>query len=141
MGTAIEKDINEGIDEKNTQYYINYINEDISVYLCTESINDTIFLSKYRDSLISKIKFHNTAIANKIKEVIKYQLDVKNFFRNDANTLHSGKCVRFYLENSNNRLEAKYNEVENYADISSKFDSLIKELTRLEKGTKPFFEK
>ena len=139
-GTTIEKDVNAEIDERNTQYYINFINEDVSVYLYTEALNDTIFLSKYKDSLMSKMKFHNTTIAKKIKDVIKYQLDVKNFFRNDANTLHSGKCVRFYLENSNNRLEAKYNEVEHYKDISVKFDSLIIELTRLEKGSKPYFE-
>jgi putative aminopeptidase FrvX len=142
-GTQENKEVKLNSDsveqERNNQYFINVINKDISVYIAAEAVGDTVFISKFKDSLVSKLKLHDKVITSRVKETIKYQLEIKNFYNNDANTLHSGKSVRFYIENSNNRLEAKYNEVEHYKEISLKFDSLITELIKADNKAKEYF--
>lgn len=110
----------------NTYYSIYSKENEYSSIISFKSGEDTIHLLKSKNNVIEykeKILVSEETIL-KIKDVVKFQLKIENFYLSSSNTSHGNKYV-FYIEFSNNKLEAKYTGVDTYKDVSPKFDSLV----------------
>ncbi|MES2394416.1 MAG: hypothetical protein V4549_00330 [Bacteroidota bacterium] len=124
--------------EAQSRYVINSNINGKSIYITVETDNDTVYLYKFKDSVETKLKIlsNKEAIA-KIKETVKFHMELSNFYKNQAKTLH-GDMVRFYIDHSGNRLEAKYSQIDGYTDVSPEFDSLINYLKKQDVAFKDF---
>ena len=127
------------IVEIPTDYYIKLNIKGSSSLLFISTDNDTIYLySSVLDSEQRSKIIEDKATLNAIKESIKYHLDINNFYSNHGNTIH-GDYVSFYIEHSQNRLQANYFELNGYKDVSLKFDSLVNYLHEKDKAFKRYF--
>ena len=126
-------------DKLEAEYVINVRLDNLSAYLSVDNESDTIYIFKYQDTVRTILKFpSDKKTTTKIKETVKYHLQLNNFYSNGANTLHGNK-VTFYINHSGNRLDAKYNEIDGYKDVSLNFDSLINYLDNQSTDFRNFF--
>ena len=127
------------IEDKQCKYIIHSTLNGNSSFVYVQSENDTVYLFNFRDSLKFEDKIFSDKITiRKIKETVKYHLELRNFMRNQPTTMDGGG-VKLYLEYFNNRLEAKFLQVDNYKEISLKLDSLVNYLKQNNKRYKDFF--
>jgi hypothetical protein len=138
--TKNEPNKTSSVSDIESNYSINYLKNNMSCFLNIVDNNDTVYLYRFIDNKEEKLKIvMNQKTINRIKKSVIYHLNMDVFFINRPKTFH-GDMIRFYSHYSNNKIEAKYTELDNYRNVSPNFDSLITFLVQENNLFKKHFE-